>query len=586
MCGIFGFIDKNATRNTCTIMSESLAHRGPDSNGNYFNIENGYCVGNTRLSIIDINDGNQPFFSNDNKIIVVQNGEIYNYLEVKNELLNLGTIFFTNSDTEVILKAYETWGPDFISKLNGMFAIAIIDEHKGKLYLYRDRLGVKPLYLFCNHKSIYFSSEIKSFLKIRCFDKQINTQAITDYLTFNYIPIPQTIFKNVSHLEPGSFLEIDLVNIEVKKTHKYWNYIDFFEKNKNITDEEILFNIEGIIYDATKIRLRSDVEVGAFLSGGLDSSIVCAIMREVYPDKKIPVYSIGFNDHKYDEVKYAKYVSRKYNLKQKIKYLGDDIINNWPKTTFHCDQPHGDTSFIPTNLLAKEAAKYNKVVLSGDGGDELFGGYEKYSDLENMTLSKYFEKNSVFNEHELESIIRGEFFKKINPKNHLEVIRNNTSENLDAINNALFFDVKQLFPGNNLVKPDKMAMMHSLEVRSPFLDYRLYELLGGVEGERKIRNGELKYYLKVISKKHFDNNHIYRKKQMFTVPMGDWFKNELKNYGESILFDGKLESREIFNMIALNKMWHEHINGTLNHTRKLRAIMNLEIWFRNFYENE
>ena len=585
MCGIFGFIDKKANKNTCETLAETLKHRGPDSNGYYFSDNRGICIGNTRLSIIDLENGDQPFYSEDNQIIVVQNGEIFNYLEIKKELESFGIHFKTNSDTEVILKAYEFWGSNFISKLNGMFAIAIIDKNNRNLTLYRDRLGVKPLYIFSTEKHIYFSSEIKSFLKLKSFNRKINNQAISDYLVFNFVPIPQTIYENVYHLAPGSYLQIDLNDVSAQKGTTYWDYF-MFAKSKNVLkDEEILILTEEIIENATKIRLRSDVEVGSFLSGGLDSSLICAIMRNLLPGKRIPTYSIGFRNPDFDESSYSKFVSEKYNLKQNIKFLGDNIIDYWPITTFHCDQPHGDTSFIPTSLLAKEAVKLNKVVLSGDGGDELFGGYEKYLDVEKIGFDAYFEKNRVTSEKELFELLNVKFQNEIDPKNYLDVIKRNTSVELDDINNALSFDVKQLFPGNNLVKPDKMAMMHSLEIRSPLLDYRLYELLAGVEGNRKIRNGELKYYQKILSKKYFPDEHIYRKKQMFTVPVGEWLKNELKRYGEEILFDGRLEEREIINMISLKKIWNEHIKGKVDHTRKIRAIINLEIWFRNFHES-
>lgn len=584
MCGIFGFVDKRGTRSTCEILADSLTHRGPDSNGFYYNDKNGFCIGNTRLSIIDLEKGNQPFYSADNQIIVVQNGEIYNYLEVKKKLESKGVIFDTNSDTEVILRAYEYWGSNFISRLNGMFAIAIIDQNSDNLLLYRDRLGVKPLYILSSDERIYFSSEIKSFLKLDFFDRKINNQSIADYLIFNFVPIPQTIYENVFHLKPGSYLQIKLKNVTDQKETFYWRYSEFAQSKNKMDDQDILKQTEGLIEDATKIRLRSDVEVGAFLSGGLDSSIVCAIMRHQLQEKQISAYSIGFHNPNFDESVYAKYVSEKYDLKQNLKFLEDNIVDQWPLTTFYCDQPHGDTSFIPTSLLAKEAVKNNKVVLSGDGGDELFGGYEKYLEIKKVGFENYIENNRVISNDALNDILHSSFRKKINSRNYLEIIRTSTSQDLDDINKAMSFDVLQLFPGNNLVKPDKMAMMHSLEVRSPLLDYRLYELLAGVEGERKIRAGELKYYLKQISKKYFKESHIYRRKQMFTVPVGEWLKSELKVYGERLLFDGRLENRELINMSTLKRIWKEHITGEFNHTRKIRAIMNLEIWFRSFHE--
>ncbi|WP_418186778.1 asparagine synthase (glutamine-hydrolyzing) [Aliarcobacter lanthieri] len=582
MCGIAGFISKNKFDKDKYIKNtlKSIKHRGPDEFGVFD--ENGVCLLNTRLSIIDVTNGQQPFISDDNNIIVVQNGEIYNYIEVQNELKILGIKFDTNSDTEVILRAYEKFGTKCFEKFNGMFAIAIFDKNKHKLILSRDRLGVKPLYFYQKNNELHFSSEIKSFLTYENFCKEIDNQSIHNYLKFNYIPIPNTIYKFVKHIEPAYFYEIDCNTLEIKKT-KYWE-IKNLPEIENISEEEVFEKIDDILTDAIKIRLRSDVGIGAFLSGGLDSSLVCAMTKKKF-DISLDTYSIGFKEKRFDESEWAKKVAYLCGLNNKIHILESDIVELWNTTTWHNDQPHGDISFIPTYIISKFASKDYKLVFTGDGGDEAFAGYTKYFSVFENSLDNYFDSISLIkDDKEFDRLYTIEFSKLVDYNIPKKIFNNIIDEvnSKDNVNKILHFDTRQLLPGNNLVKPDKMAMANSLETRSPMLDYRLFEYMQSLHGSFKLRENETKYILKKYALKYLPKDIVYRDKQMFTVPVGEWFKTHLKDYVIDIIKSESLKNRNIFDINYLENILNKHINNEKDYTRELRAIVNLEIWFREF----
>lgn len=584
MCGVAGFISKREFNKQAYVNNtvKSINHRGPDDYG-YYNSED-VLILNTRLSIIDLENGNQPFINENESIIVVQNGEIYNYIEVREKLKKEGSVFNTDSDTEVILKAYEKYKTKCFEHFNGMFAIAIYDKEKGELILGRDRLGVKPLYIYQNNDEIFFSSEIKSFLHVKSFKKALNNQSIHNYLKYNYIPIPNTIFENVRHVLPGSFLEINVKTLKVKTT-KYWD-ISNTKEIDNVSEEDVFDKIDEILEDAIKIRLRSDVGIGAFLSGGLDSSLVCAVTKAKF-NIGLDSYSIGFKEKKYDESDWAKKVANFCNIKNKTHILESDIIELWNKVTWHNDQPHGDISFIPTFILSEFASKDYKLVFSGDGGDEAFAGYTKYFESFSGNEKEYFDKISLIKNDEIfDSLYLDDFSENVNYKEPFKIFTDtiNKVSNKDFTNKILYFDTVQLLPGNNLVKPDKMAMANSLETRSPLLDYRFFELTQSLKGNFKLREGETKYILKKYALKYLPKDIVYRDKQMFTVPVGEWFKNHLKHYVSEIINSNSLKSRNIFNIEYLNTILKIHIDGKKDYTRELRAIVNLEIWFRNFLD--
>ena len=585
MCGVAGFINKNKNFDKKKYIEDTLNklnHRGPDEHGVFD--ENGICLLNTRLSIIDVAGGHQPFVSDDKNIIVVQNGEIYNFVEIKEALEKDGVRFDTNSDTEVILRSYEKYGVECFAKFNGMFAIIIFDKNNNKLILGRDRLGVKPLYIYQRGEDIHFSSEIKSFLSYTNFDNSIDKQSIHNYMKFNYVPIPDTIYKYVKHVEPACFYEIDINDFSLRKT-RYWK-IENTKEMEDVSEEHIFKEIDKTLTNAIKIRLRSDVGIGAFLSGGLDSSLVCAMTKDNF-DVSLDTYSIGFKEKRFDESMWAKQVADYCGLNNNVHILQSNIIDLWGETTWHNDQPHGDISFIPTYILAEFAAKDYKLVFTGDGGDEAFAGYEKYFGVFDNDLNTYFDSISLIKDDNIFNHLYTDVFKKeIDYSVPLKIFNSITDEvsEKDDVNKILHFDTRQLLPGNNLVKPDKMAMAHSLETRSPLLDYRLFELMQSVHGSFKLRENETKYILKKFSLKYLPKDVVYRKKQMFTVPVGEWFKTKLKSYVVNIINSDSLKSRKIFNPVYLNMMLDDHINNKKDYTRELRAIVNLEIWFRKFEE--
>lgn len=583
MCGIAGFIAKSADKKIIDTFAESISHRGPDDTGYFLHNSNGLGMLNTRLSIIDVAHGQQPFASDDGKIQVVQNGEIYNFVEVKAQLQAKGYEFATQSDTEVILKAYEHYGTECFKHFNGMFAIAIYDENRNKLVLSRDRLGVKPLYLYQKEGVLLFSSEIKTFLQYPSFDKTISQQEIHNYLKFNYFPLPNTIFEHVKHILPGWFYEIDIDSLSETRT-QYWKINNVQESE--LSETEVFAKIDELMNDAIRIRLRSDVEIGAFLSGGLDSSLVCAMTKQNF-NKKLETFSIGFEEKRFDESMYAKQVAELNGLKNNITVLQSDIVDLWPKTTWFNDQPHGDVSFIPTYLLSEFAAEKYKLVFTGDGGDEAFAGYEKYYSIFDNTLSECFDQISLVKDDGIfDQLYTADFRQSIDLDTPKDIFFSTLKEveNKDKINQVLYFDTKQLLPGNNLVKPDKMGMANSLEARSPMLDYRIFEFMQSLPGAYKLQQGETKYILKKFALKYLPEEIVYRKKQMFTVPIGEWFKEHLKDYLVDIVQSESLKSRGIFNHDYITFMVEQHINNHTDYTRELRAIVNLELWFREFID--
>ena len=591
MCGIFGYVDTNNNRildETLQCMGESIQHRGPDGQGCYHDESHAIALGNQRLAILDIEHGQQPFISDDNNIVVVQNGEIFNHVELAQELAEDGYFCKTHCDTEVILRLYERDGIDFVSKLNGMFAIAIYDKTQSAVFLIRDRVGEKPLYFFNNTTQTVFASEIKAILKA-VKQPELDYQALNNFLAFNYVPPPLTIFENIKHVMPGHWLRITTQGIE---ENCWWDITKIITVNK--TELEWIEEFNSILADAVKIRLRADVPFGAFLSGGVDSSTVVGLMSQ---NLKQPVktFSIGFNDPRYDESPFAQAAAERFNTNHTLQIVDPNLIDLWPMATYHCDQPHGDVSFLPTYKVAQLASEHVKMVLTGDGADELFAGYDKYktffaediSGLSNEDFQEKYTNNiSLFDTEERKKLLSPESLKRIDTFNTNEIIRPFFSkvENMDRINQALYIDTVLLLSGNNLVKPDRMGMAVSIENRSPFLDYRMIELAFSMPGTLKLNDGETKYIYKKAVAPLIGDELTYRKKQMFTVPVGDWFKGDLAELCQDLLCSDRATSRNIFDYDYVCSLYKDHCCGKKNNTREIRALMAIEIWFRNFID--
>ncbi len=591
MCGIFGYFDnkKNPLKSDLLqSMGEAIRHRGPDGHGCHHDTDNAVAVGNQRLAILDVEHGQQPFISDDSNIFVVQNGEIFNHVELAHELASDGYVCRTHCDTEVILRLYERDGIDGISKLNGMFAIAIYDKRGDELYLIRDRVGEKPLYYMNDNGRILFASEIKSILQAT-EKKELNPDALNQVLAFNYVPPPQTMFEGVQHVMPGHWLRISRQGVE---SRCWWDLTSV--KLETHTEEEWIEQFNNILDDAVRIRLRSDVPFGAFLSGGVDSSSVVGLMSR-HLEQPVNTFSIGFDDPKYDESIYAQEAADRFATNHCMQKVESNLIGLWPMATYHCDQPHGDVSFLPTYKVASLAAKKVKMVLTGDGADELFAGYDKYREFftpeidqldEQEFQQNYLDNISLFSNLERDQLFSSVFSSQIKTFDSFEVLRPlyAQSANMERINQALYIDMSLLLPGNNLVKPDRMGMAVSLENRAPFLDYRMMELAFKMPGNMKLHDGETKYIYKKAVAPLIGENLAYRKKQMFTVPVGEWFKTELFDLCNDLLFSSRTQARGIFNYSYIKELFENHCSGVANNTREIRALMAIEIWFREFMD--
>ena len=594
MCGIFGgfsFEKSSFSGEIPGMMANSIWHRGPDNTG-YWNNEEA-LLGNCRLSIIDLStDGNQPFYSEKKDIVLVQNGEIYNYLELRDLLIREGVSFRSDSDTEVLLHAYSIWGPDFVRRLNGMFSIAIYDcrDSASVLRLYRDRLGVKPLYYSVDGGHLWFGSEIKALLAVGV-KAEPNFSALKNYFALNYIPPPLTAFANIYHLKPGHYAEISGGAV---KFNQYWDCNDI-GLNADITFAEAKSGILTILDDAVRIRLRSDAPFGAFLSGGLDSSSVVGLMS-LYKESPTRTFSIGFEDPKYDETFYAKLASQRFGTYHSTRLMSENALDIWSRFIWHCDQPHGDISFIPTYQVSELASQEVKMVLTGDGGDELFAGYDKYASFFSGECDKsdpqwfrdYARFTGLIETDLTKRLFKGELkesFEEGDPYSPITESMRRFSQD-DHINRALYADTINLLPGNNLVKPDRMAMAHSLEVRSPFLDYRLVEYAFSLPGSMKLKGVETKYIYKMAVQDLLGETLTWRKKQMFTVPVGDWFRGHLADFCAIVLLDQRTLSRGLYVESVMREIIEDHTSARKNYTRQLRALISLEIWFRLFIDKD
>lgn len=590
MCGIFGYFDRAREQLGAEVlkaMGEAIAHRGPDDRGIFS--ADGVAIGNQRLSIIDIAGGHQPFVSADGMISVVQNGEIFNHVELASELAKDGYPCQTHSDTEVLLRLYERDGIDFVSRLNGMFSIAIYDGRQDTLYLIRDRVGVKPLFFYDDGGRLLFASEIKALLRAD-IPRDMNPEALHHYLTYNYVPPPHTMFKGVQHLMPGHFMRIQRKSQE---TICWWDLAKMCAEERGESAWIDEFNV--ILDDAVRLRLRSDVPFGAFLSGGVDSSTIVGLMAR-HVDKPVDTFCIGFHDPRFDEAPFAQAAADRFGAHHVMERVDTNMLDLWPLATYFCDQPHGDVSFLPTYRVASLAAKHVKVVLTGDGGDELFAGYDKYRDffgddlveaLSNEAFQRaYYQNISLFTNDKKMALYTPEFATKVAGIDSYEVVRPlyNKVAHMDRLNQALYIDMMLLLPGNNLVKPDRMGMAVSLEARTPFLDYRMMEFAFRMPGHFKLRDGETKYAYKKAVTPLIGDTLAYRKKQMFTVPVGEWFKNELAEYCHDLLLSQRSVDRKLFDAGCIHTMLISHQNGSANFTREIRALLAVEIWHRIFMD--
>lgn len=585
MCGIFGIFAKQAIdfEATAARMAGRLTHRGPDEKG--WHQDGRALLGNTRLSIIDVARGQQPVFSADRRVCCVQNGEIYNYVELREELKAAGSRFTTDSDTEVICRAYEAWGVSFVEKLNGMFAIAIWDGREAVLHLFRDRLGQKPLFITEQDSGVAFASEIKALLATGVPVKP-RVEAIHHYLSFNYVPHVLTMFDGIGQVMPGWAASISATGV------RHWQWWEpSLAVNEKRSAAEWQAELLATLSDAVRIHLRSDVAVGAFLSGGVDSSSVVALASECLRSP-MHSFSIGFDEPRFDESPYAAEVAGQYRTLHHRETMRMDMTHVWPHVISHCEQPHGDASFMPTYQLSRLAAGHVKVVLTGDGGDELFAGYERHAAFlaegGHHFASRYFANQGLLTHKEKLSLYRTGLRAQLADVDSAQLMWADFAacEHLDVVNRMAWMDMKWLLPGNNLVKPDRMGMANALEARVPFLDNRVIALAMAMPGRFKLHDGIPKFIMKEAMKTHLSHRILHRPKQMFTVPIGEWFRGHLAPYLRGMLLSDRAMDRGFFSRNAVSALVEQHVSGLKNHTRSLRALVALEHWFRLFTDGD
>lgn len=619
MCGIAGVVNFNnspaISHGLLENMVNTLYHRGPDEAG--MAIHGSAALGMRRLSIIDLSGGSQPIYNEDKSIWTVFNGEIYNFPDLKKDLQNKGHIFKTNSDTEVIVHGYEEYGIDFPKHLNGMFAIALHDTRKNKFILVRDHVGIKPVFYSFSNKRIVFGSEIKAVLESKLVPKELNMDALGEFLSWEYIPGEATLFKSINKLEAGKLIEIDLSKPKCNPK-EYWD-IPFYNGNEsNLSENEWIDKIDWQITKSTKMQMISDVPLGAFLSGGVDSSLIAASMGNA------KTFSIGFDDPTYNELNWARRVADHLGVDHKDEIIKPDVLNLFDHLMQFMDDPIGDFSIFPTYLVSKLARKHVTVSLSGDGGDELFGGYETY--LANHKANQFSKIPSFIRKGMIEPTINN-----INPtakkkglinkakrfveglqyedglsharwrlfagdavkqtmftQDSLNSINVSSSEHIlrlfdkagdrGELNRSLYVDMKSYLVDNILTKVDRMSMAVSLEARVPFLDPDVIDLAFQLPEKFKTDSNTTKIILKKVAAVHVPKECIYRPKEGFSIPIKNWLNNEFKPLMDELLSERNIKSDGIFEPAMVNKLKDEHRSGKENHSHILWGLMVFHDW--------
>jgi len=620
MCGIagkFNFNDIPVKETDILNMVKSLKHRGPDDNGVFIDRKIG--LGHTRLSIIDLSqNGHQPMSDASGRYWITFNGEIYNFLDLRKELEKDGIKFRSNSDTEVIIYLYEKYGPDCLHRLRGMFAFAIYDKEKQELFLARDRVGKKPLKYYYDKDTFIFASELKAILKNPEVKKSIDWTAVDEFLTFKYVPAPKTGFENIYKLLPAHYMQVKASGeIEIKK---YWtlDYSKKIELSENDWQEKIT---EKLI-ESIRIRTVSDVPLGAHLSGGIDSSLIVALLSNI---SKNPVrtFTIGFAEKQFDEAPFARLVAERYKTEHRELTVTPFDAEIFPRLAHYYEEPYADASALPSWQLADFTKTHVSVALNGDGGDENFAGYERYraasyyrllkilplkkfgahisSRLFEISKKNFFRQASrqlnadyrsfydfylsiirYFNEQEKDNLYAEDLKKLIRnqgeERNRPDLIQQGT----DWLDRLLELGVVTHLPDDLLVKNDIASMAHGLELRSPFLDHEFMELVAGIPADLKMRGKNKKYLLKKIAKEYVPYECVYRAKKGFTVPLEYWFRGELSAYLEKKILNQDLLCRG-FNKSAIENMLKAHKSKKADCTNQLYALLMLSLWLEEWF---
>lgn len=623
MCGIAGLIntDPGAGVDTETVrrMCQTIVHRGPDDEGIYAKASAG--LGMRRLSIIDLAGGRQPIHNEDRTIWIVFNGEIYNFAELRSRLEQTGHRFYTNTDTEVIVHLYEDLGSDCVQKLRGMFAFAIFDERRQMLLLARDRLGIKPLHYASTAERLLFGSEIKAILAAAPELTEVDRQALLDYFYFGYIPEPATAFKGIRKLPPG---HLALWKNGQTSVRPYWE-LPAYGVYEPRSEEECLEELESRLAEAVRIRLVSDVPLGALLSGGVDSSLVVALMARASASP-VKTFSVGFSKSDFNEAQHARRVAQRFATEHHELQVEPDIAQTLDALTRSMEEPFGDSSMIPTFYISRLARQHVTVALSGDGGDELFAGYDRYPiTLRRRALEPVPERARrwyrehlhpliprwargrayAFNialpwrERYLDSIsfvpaferqirlLSDEFRASVHNYDPWELFRShlNRAPAQDPLSQLLYLDTKTYLPGDILTKLDRMSMAASLEARVPLLDHIFVEYATSLPACLKLHRNQQKYILKKLAvRAGVPPEVVYRPKQGFALPLVHWIREEFKHELPRVLLEPRTLQRGYVNRQAVCELLDEHARGRRNHSGRIWRLLVFELWHRNFLE--
>jgi asparagine synthase (glutamine-hydrolysing) len=628
MCGICGIHSSSGVQpDELNNMLRSIAHRGPDDEGYY--LEGTIGLGNRRLSIIDIPGGKQPLCNEDKTVWIVCNGEIYNYKQLRRNLENIGHVFRSNSDTEVIIHLYEEYGPSCVEELNGMFAFGLWDQRHQRLVLARDRIGQKPLYYAQDGHRFLFGSEIKAILAASNNQREIDYESLHHYLSLRFIPPPKTFFRNIYKLPPAHILIFQDNEIRISQ---YWQFSFNHKLETNETD--LLEGLRHKLGETIRSHLVSDVPVGAFLSGGLDSSMIVAMLAKDF-NIRLQTFAIGVAEADFNELPFAEMVAKECQTTHYEECVAPDLIQSLPKMIWHIDEPSDPIAACMFHS-ARLASKHVKVVLGGDGGDELFAGFDRYRGsgyihayrripeilrlkvigpfLNNIPDSftyksltqkmrwvhqlslmpnpgrEYAEATCFFrfshsNKKELFST---DLWNQVADIDAADVIVNYYDDNnaSDAVDRMLYADMMTRLPEHSLMLTDRMTMAHGLEARSPFLDHKLVEYMASFPSSLKIRNGETKYILRKLAEGYLPKPIVQRKKQGFMFPVAYWFRNELHPFLREVLLNSHFVKGGIFQKGYVQSLLDEHKSQKTDHHVRLWMLLNLEIWHQIYFEHK
>lgn len=617
MCGICGVFDTDRgsiiERGTLKRMADTIAHRGPDDEGFY--VSGGAGLAHRRLSIIDVSGGHQPLSNEDGSVWIAFNGEVYNFEELNRQYLSSGHTFRTRSDTETIVHLYEELGEGCFAQLRGMFALALWDERRQRLVLARDRIGKKPLYYTWDGRRLVFGSEIKALWPAGGISKDIDEEAVSDYFSMLYVPAPKTIYRNIRKLRPGHYLVVDQSGI---REVEYWDLR--FEPTPGLSEAEWCERFLAEYQQAVKMRLISDVPLGAFLSGGVDSSSVVAMMNRLRPP--VTTCSIGFPEEKYDEAGEARTFANSLGADHHEHIVQPRALDLVPKLAWHYDEPFADSSAVPTYYVSQVARQHVTVSLSGDGGDENFAGYGRYrmtmnensvrsllppsvrrsvfgplgawypklgwaprvfrakSTLQSLSrdlLEGYFYSTACCPPDLKRQLLNGDLRHRLNGYDSIEVARAhyNRAEGADPLSRIQYVDIKTYLVDDILVKVDRASMANSLEVRCPLLDHKLMELIAQIPSDMKLKNGQGKYIFKRALQGTVPSEILTRRKRGFAIPVAEWFRTDLKSFAHEKLFDRK---DEYLNPAFLNRCWSEHQRGQRDWSALLWSVLMFKSW--------